>query len=185
MSEDRTARIAAAYAQLTGRGEKVTTEALRREAGVSMAAAHEWWKAHRAAASRELPEVPDVAAPVAEAVAMLWGAAWERAVEDAERVVAAHLDQAQAEEAKLAERFDTANKAEAEAVARAEAAEAAAEQMRGELDRMRCELDAARREVEASRSAATEADRARVRAEAATDTLREVLDQLRADQSKG
>ena len=51
--------------------------------------------------------------------------------------------------------------------------------MRGELEQLRVQLETARQDAAVARAKAEESDRARVRAEATSDTLREVLDSLR------
>ena len=51
--------------------------------------------------------------------------------------------------------------------------------MRVELEQLRGQLDETRQDAAVARAKAEESDRARVRAEATSDTLREVLDSLR------
>ncbi|MBB1046394.1 hypothetical protein G6028_01030, partial [Dietzia cercidiphylli] len=72
----------------------------------------------------------------------------------------------------------TAQRADAD-TARGEAVRDA-EQLRAELAQVRQQLDETQRESEQARALAEEADRARVRAEATSDTLRELLDAFRS-----
>jgi hypothetical protein len=51
--------------------------------------------------------------------------------------------------------------------------------LRAELEQLRGQLETVRQDASLARAKAEEADRARVRAEATSDTLREVLDSLR------
>ena len=55
-----------------------------------------------------------------------------------------------------------------------------AEQLRSELAQVRQQLEKVQREAEQARVQAEEADRGRVRAEATSDTLRELLDAFRS-----
>ena len=72
----------------------------------------------------------------------------------------------------------TAQRADAD-TARGEAVRDA-EQLRAELAQVRQQLDETQRQAEQARALAEEADRARVRAEATSDTLRELLDAFRS-----
>ncbi|MBB1052589.1 hypothetical protein G6021_16190, partial [Dietzia sp. CW19] len=71
-----------------------------------------------------------------------------------------------------------------EAVASRDRALGELEGMRGELEQLRGQLEETRQDAAVARTKAEESDRARVRAEATSDTLREVLDSLR-DSARG
>ena len=97
----------------------------------------------------------------------------------ADEQVAVALDAARAGEAHALEAAEQAAAERDEAVASRDRALGELEGMRVELEQLRGQLDETRQDAAVARAKAEESDRARVRAEATSDTLREVLDSLR------
>ena len=103
----------------------------------------------------------------------------KRAAEQADEATAVALDTARGGEADALEAAEQAESQRDEAVAVRDRALAELEAVRGELEQLRGQIETARQDVAIARAKAEESDRARVRAEATSDTLREVLDSLR------
>ncbi|MBB1019545.1 hypothetical protein G6023_14880, partial [Dietzia sp. DQ11-71] len=102
----------------------------------------------------------------------------------ADEATAVALDAARAGEAHALEAAEQAAAERDEAVASRDRALGELEGMRGELEQLRGQLEETRQDAAVARTKAEESDRARVRAEATSDTLREVLDSLR-DSARG
>ena len=173
-------KIARAYGVLLARGEKVTVRSVQREAGVRIGEVAAWMREHATGAAGEVPEAPDLSEPMSAMVASVWAAAWKRAAEQADEATAVALDAARAGEADALAAAETATAQQADADAAREEAVRDAEQLRAELAQVRQQLDETQRQAEQARVQAEEADRARVRAEATSDTLRELLDAFRS-----
>lgn len=172
-------KIAQAYGVLLARGEKVTVRAVQREAGVRIADVAAWLREHATAAGGEVPAAPDLSEAVSAMVAAVWSAAWTLAAGQADERAAATVDAAREGEADALAAAERADAERAAAVQERDHAVTEAQALRRELAQVRRELDTARSELVDARAAAEDADRARVRAEAASDTLREVLEALR------
>ena len=173
-------KIAHAYGVLVARGDKVTVRAVQKQAGVRIGEVAAWMREHAAGASGEVPEAPDLSEPMSAMVAAVWAAAWKRAAEQADEATAVALDAARAGEADALAAAESATAQRADADAAREEAVRDAEQLRAELAQVRQQLDETQRQAEQARVQAEEADRARVRAEATSDTLRELLDAFRS-----
>lgn len=178
-------KIARAYGVLVARGDKLTVRSVQREAGVRIGEVAAWMREHAAGATGEAPEAPDLSEAMAAMVASVWAAAWKRAAEQADEATAVALDAARSGEADAlgAAEQATADR-DAAVVARDRATEEAG-QLRREVEQLREQLETARRELDQARAGAEQSDRARVRAEATSDTLREVLDSLRGTDQRG
>ena len=179
-------KIARAYGVLLARGEKVTVRAVQREAGVRIGEVAAWMREHAGGAAGDVPAAPDLSEAMSAMVASVWAAAWKRAAEQADEQVAVALDAARAGEAHALEAAEQAAAERDEAVASRDRALRELDAVRGEVEQLRDQLDTALNDASVARSKAEESDRARVRAEATSDTLREVLDSLRsADTDRG
>ena len=173
-------KIAHAYGVLVARGDKVTVRAVQKQAGVRIGEVAAWMREHATGAAGEVPEAPDLSEPMSAMVASVWAAAWKRAAEQADEATAVALDAARAGEADALAAAETATAQHADADAARDEAVRDAEQLRTELAQVRQQLETMQREAEQARVQAEEADRARVRAEATSDTLRELLDAFRS-----
>ena len=173
-------KIAHAYGVLVARGDKVTVRAVQKQAGVRIGEVAAWMREHATGAAGEVPEAPDLSEPMSAMVASVWAAAWKRAAEQADEATAVALDAARAGEADALAAAESATAQRADADAAREEAVRDAEQLRAELAQVRQQLDETQRQAEQARVQAEEADRARVRAEATSDTLRELLDAFRS-----
>lgn len=172
-------KIARAYGVLVARGDKITVRAVQREAGVRIGEVAAWMREHAAGAAGDVPPSPDLSGPVSVMVQSVWAAAWKRAAEQADEATAVALDVARSGEAEALVAAQRAGGERDEAVAARDRALGDVEGLRIQLEHLRGQLEIARRDARDARSDAQEADRARVRAEATSDTLREVLDSLR------
>lgn len=172
-------KIARAYGVLLARGDKVTVRAVQREAGVRIADVAAWLREHATAAGGEVPAAPDLSEAISAMVSSVWAAAWTRAAEQADEATAVALDVARAGEAQALEAAELAAGEREEAVASRDQALGEVEGLRTELEHVRDQLETALQDASVARAKAEESDRARVRAEATSDTLREVLDSLR------
>lgn len=173
-------KIAHAYGVLVARGDKVTVRAVQKQAGVRIGEVAAWMREHATGAAGEVPEAPDLSEPMSAMVASVWAAAWKRAAEQADEATAVALDAARAGEADALAAAESATAQRADADAAREQAVRDAQQLRTELAQVRQQLETMQREAEQARALAEEADRARVRAEATSDTLRELLDAFRS-----
>ena len=172
-------KIARAYGVLLARGEKVTVRAVQREAGVRIGEVAAWMREHAGGAAADVPAAPDLSEAMSAMVASVWAAAWKRAAEQADEQVAVALDAARAGEAHALEAAKQAGTERDDAVASRDRALGELEGMRDEVEQLRGQLEETRQDAAVARTKAEESDRARVRAEATSDTLREVLDSLR------
>ena len=172
-------KIARAYGVLLARGEKVTVRAVQREAGVRIGEVAAWMREHAGGAAGDVPAAPDLSEAMSAMVASVWAAAWKRAAEQADEATAVALDAARTGEADALAAAEQAATQRDDAVAACDRAAGEVEGLRAELAQLRGQLDAALRDAQDARAEAEQADRARVRAEATSDTLREVLDSLR------
>lgn len=168
-----TEKIARAYGVLAARGEKLTVRAVQREAGVRIGEVAAWMREHAAGAAGDVPEA------VSAMVQSVWAAAWMRAAEQADEATAVALDAARAGEADALASAEQTTGERDDAVAARDQALGEVEGLRVELGQLREQLETARQDVCDARARAEESDRVRVRAEATSDTLREVLDSLR------
>lgn len=134
---------------------------------------------HATATTGEVPEAPDFSEAMSAMVQSVWAAAWKRAVEQADEATGVALDAARAGEADALAAAERAEADKDEAVVARKDAVREVEQLRGDLDALRGQLAEARKDADDARVRAEDAGRGRVRAEAASDTLREVLDSLR------
>jgi len=173
-------KIAHAYGVLVARGDKVTVRTVQKQAGVRIGEVAAWMREHATGAAGEVPEAPDFSEPMSAMVASVWAAAWKRAAEQADEATAVALDAARAGEADALAAAEEAMAQRADADAARDAAVRDAEQLRSELAQVRQQLEKVQREAEQARVQAEEADRGRVRAEATSDTLRELLDAFRS-----
>lgn len=173
-------KIARAYGVLAAKGEKVTVRAVQREAGVRINEVAAWMREHAAGAGEDVPEAPDLSAATTALVQTIWGAAWKQAAEQANADVGEALDAARTGEAEALTAAEQAKSQRDEAVADCSRAYAASAVLRDEAKQLRDELEAARKDAAEANARALEADRGRVRAEAASDTLREVLEAFRS-----
>ncbi|WP_271800267.1 hypothetical protein [Dietzia maris] len=178
-------KIARAYGVLLARGEKVTVRAVQREAGVRIGEVAAWMREHAGGAAGDVPAAPDLSEAMSAMVASVWAAAWRRAAEQADEATAVALDAARVGEADSLATAEQAAADKVAAVADRDRATEEAGQLRREVEQLREQFDAARRELDQARAEAEQSDRARVRAEATSDTLREVLDSLRETDTKG
>lgn len=174
-----TEKIARAYGVLAARGDKITVRAVQREAGVRIGEVAAWMREHAAGAAGEVPEAPDLSEAMSAMVQSVWAAAWKRAAEQADEATAVALDAARAGEADALAAAEQAATERDDAVAARDRAAGEVESLRTELEQLRGQIETARQDVRDVRTKAEESDRARVRAEATSDTLREVLDSLR------
>lgn len=172
-------KIARAYGVLVARGDKITVRAVQREAGVRIGEVAAWMREHATGAAGDVPQAPDLSEAMSAMVQSVWAAAWKRAAEQADEQVAVALDAARAGEADALAAAEQAATDRDAAVAARDLSAGEVEGLRAELEQLQGRLDAARREAQEARGEAEQADRARVRAEATSDTLREVLDSLR------
>lgn len=172
-------KIARAYGVLVARGDKLTVRAVQREAGVRIGEVAAWMREHAAGATGDVPEAPDLSEAMSAMVQAVWAAAWKRAAEQADEATAVALDSARVGEAEALAAAEHVTAEKDEAVAAHDRAASEVEGLRGELEQLRGELEVARRDARDAGDEVVQADRARVRAEAASDTLREVLDALR------
>lgn len=175
-----TEKIARAYGVLAARGEKLTVRAVQREAGVRIGEVAAWMREHATGAADDVPEAPDMSEAMSAMMQSFWAAAWKRAAEQADEVAAAALDAARTGEADALVAAEQAEAEKADAVAARDRAVGEVEGLRAEVKELRKQLEAAQADAVKARTEATQADHARVRAEAASDTLREVLDTLRS-----
>lgn len=109
----------------------------------------------------------------------VWAVAWLRAAEQTEQSVAESLDAAREGEATALAAAEQASTERDAAVTERDRTVAEADRLRRDLAQAQRELESAHRESQQALSRAEESDRARVRAEATSDTLREVLDAFR------
>lgn len=172
-------KIARAYGVLVARGDKVTVRAVQKEAGVRIGEVAAWMREHATATAGDVPEAPDLSEAMLAMVHAVWAAAYTRAAERADEASAVALEAARAGEADALAAAEHTLAERDEAVAARDHAAGEVEGLRAELEQLRGQLDAARREAHDARVEAEQADRARVRAEATSDTLREVLESLR------
>ncbi|MDN5723057.1 MAG: hypothetical protein L0H20_08675 [Corynebacterium sp.] len=172
-------KIAHAYGVLVARGDKLTVRAVQKEAGVRIGEVAAWMREHAAGATGDVPEAPDLSEAMSAMVQSVWAAAWKRAAEQADEASAVALDAARGGEADALTAAETAATERDAAIASRDQAAQEADQLGRELSQLRDQLDTARQEAKDARAQADDADRARVRAEASSDTLREVLDSLR------
>ena len=172
-------KIAHAYGVLVARGDKVTVRAVQKQAGVRIGEVAAWMREHAAGAAGEVPEAPDLSEPMSAMVASVWAAAWKRAAEQADEATAVALAASRAGEAHALEAAKQAGTERDDAVASRDRALGELEGMRDEVEQLRGQLEETRQDAAVARAKAEESDRARVRAEATSDTLREVLDSLR------
>ncbi|MDX2359063.1 hypothetical protein [Dietzia sp. PP-33] len=172
-------KIARAYGVLVARGDKVTVRGVQREAGVRIGEVAAWMREHATGAAGDAPQAPDLSEAMSAMVQSVWAAAWKRAAEQADEATAVALDAARTGEADALVAAEQAATERDEAAAARDRAVGEVEGLRAELAQLRGQLDAARRDAQDARAEAEQADRARVRAEATSDTLREVLDSLR------
>ena len=172
-------KIAKAYGVLVARGDKITVRAVQRQAGVRIGEVAAWMREHATGTDGDVPQAPDLSEAMSAMVASVWAAAWTRAAEQAEEQVAEALVAARAGEAEALACAEKAVTDKDEAVVARDRAASEVEGLRGEVARLRDELEQALREAREARAEAEQADRARVRAEATSDTLLEVLDSLR------
>ena len=169
-------KIAHAYGELIARGDKITVRALQKQAGVRIGDVAAWMRDHAGGAGGDVPEAPDLSEPMAAMVQSVWAAAWKRAAEKADDESASALDNARAGEADALAAAERSAAERDEAVAARDVALREVEQLRQHVAQLREQLETAQQNVRTSQAAAEEADRARVRAEATSDTLREILD---------
>lgn len=174
-----TEKIARAYGVLAARGEKITVRAVQREAGVRIGEVAAWLREHAPSARDDVPETPDLSEAIAAMSQAVWAVAWVRAAEQAEQSVAASLNAAREGEAAALAAVEQAHAEREKAIAERDRLAAEAERMRLDLAERQSQLNAALRDAEGALARAEQSDRARVRAEATSDTLREVLDVLR------
>lgn len=172
-------KIAHAYGELVARGDKVTVRALQKQAGVRIGDVAAWMRDHAAVAGDDVPEAPDLAEPMTAMIQSVWAAAWKRAAEKADEASAIALDDARVGEADALAAAERSGAERDEAVAARDVALREVEQLRQHVAQLREQLEVAQQNVNTAESAAEEADRARVRAEATSDTLREILDENR------
>lgn len=172
-------KIAHAYGELIARGEKVTVRALQRQAGVRIGEVAAWMREHAAGSAGDVPEAPDLSAPMSAMVQAVWAVAWKRAAEQADEASAVALDDARTGEADALTAAERSGVERDEAVTARDDALREVEQLRLDVTRLREQLETAQQDAKDARAAAEEADRARVRAEATSDTLREILDATR------
>ena len=173
-------KIARAYGVLVARGDKVTVRSVQREAGVRIGEVAAWMREHAAGAAGDVPEAPDLSEAMSAMVASVWAAAWKRAAEQADEATAVALDAARGGEADALEAAEHAAGERDDAVTVRDRARGELEGVRGELEQLRGQLETARQDAAVARAKAEESDRARVRAEATSDTLRELLDAFRS-----
>ncbi|MCT1514512.1 DNA-binding protein [Dietzia cercidiphylli] len=171
-------KIARAYGVLVARGDKVTVRSVQREAGVRICEVAAWMREYAAGVGGDVPPAPDLSEAMSAMVASVWAAAWTRAAEQADEQAAVALDAARGGEADALEAAEQAESQRDDAVAVRDRALGELEVVRGELEQLRGQLETARQDAAVARAKAEESDRARVRAEATSDTLREVLDSL-------
>ncbi|MEH6822129.1 MAG: hypothetical protein V7706_19560 [Dietzia psychralcaliphila] len=179
MAMSTSEKIARAYGVLVARGDKITVRSVQREAGVRIGEVAAWMREHATGAAGDVPQAPDLSEAMSAMVQSVWAAAWKRAAEQADEQVAVALDAARAGEADALAAAEQAATDRDAAVAARDLSAGEVEGLRAELAQLQGQLDAARREAQEARGEAEQADRARVRAEATSDTLREVLDSLR------
>lgn len=172
-------KIAHAYGALVASGEKITVRAVQKQAGVRIGDVAAWMREHAAATPGDVPEAPDLSEAMTAMVRSVWAAAWKKAAEQADEASAVALETARAGEAEALVKIEQAVADRDEAISGRDQALHEVEQLRRELDQLRGQLADARQEADTARAQADDADRARVRAEASSDTLREVLNQLR------
>ncbi len=172
-------KIARAYGVLVARGDKVTVRSVQREAGVRSGEVAAWMREHATGAAGDVPEAPDLSEAMSAMVQSVWAAAWKRAAEQADEATAVALDAARGGEADALAAAEQAAAERDEAAASRDRATGEAEGLRVELEQLRGQLETALNDAAVARAKAEESDRARVRAEATSDTLREVLDSLR------
>ena len=172
-------KIARAYGVVVARGEKVTVRAVQREAGVRIGEVAAWLREHATPAGDEVPAAPDLSEAMTAMVQSVWAVAWTRAAEQADEATAVALDAARAGEAQALVAAEQAAGERDEAVAARDQTLGALEGLRAEVEQLRGQLATALEDANLARAQAEESDRARVRAEATSDTLREVLDSLR------
>lgn len=178
-------KIARAYGVLAARGEKLTVRAVQREAGVRIGEVAAWMREHATGAGGDVPQAPDLSEAMSAMVGSVWAAAWKRAAEQADEASAVALESARAGEADALVQAEAAAQARNEAIAARDEAAADAERLAREVEQLRRDLTDARAQAVAAAARAEEADRARVRAEAASDVLREVLDTFRPPTEQG
>ena len=172
-------KIARAYGVLVARGDKITVRSVQREAGVRIGEVAAWMREHAAAATGDVPEAPDLSEAMSAMVQSVWAAAWKRAAEQADEATAVALDAARAGEADALTAAERAVAEKDEVVVALDGAAEEVKALRVELEQLRGQLETVRQDASLARAKAEESDRARVRAEATSDTLREVLDSLR------
>lgn len=178
-------KIAHAYGVLIANGEKITVRSVQKQAGVRIGDVAAWMREHAAATTGDVPDAPDLSEPMTALVRSVWAAAWKRAAEQADEASAIALETARAGEADALTKAEQAVAERDEASAGRDKAVQEVAQLRRELDQLRDQLAAARQEAQTARAQAEDSDRARVRAEASSDTLREVLNALREPKSEG
>lgn len=178
--EGKDAALASAFAELVAQGDAVTVRALKERARVGTDVAAAWLKANRPPV--EVPPVPEGFA------AAIWPLAFAAAREVAVEDVTGHLAQAREGLADALLLAEQAAQARGEAEADAERAVQEKAQAVADAAQARQELDQLQAHVltlEAERARFSEQVRdleARaVRAEGSVDTMREVLDTVRAE----
>lgn len=176
----RDAALADAYAALMRDGEVPTVRRMKERAGVSTDAAAAWLRTNRPAA--EAPAVPD------DFARTLWPLAFTAARDVAVEAVTQELEAARQAEAEALTRADEADAAQRGAMLRADRAMEISQEAQAEATAARERTEQAEaqvRELEAERDRLVERLRdmeARaVRAEAVADTMREVVDGLRGE----
>ncbi|PZT95420.1 MAG: hypothetical protein DI630_24345 [Gordonia sp. (in: high G+C Gram-positive bacteria)] len=174
-------KIAHAYGKLVARGEKATVRAVQREAGVSIGEVAAWLREHASSAAGDTPESPDLSEPMSALTQSVWAAAWVHAAKQADQAAATALASARAGEAEALAAAEQADTDKAEAIRARDHATSELEALRAQMAQLQSQLDAAQQALVTAQDGATRADRARVRAEAVSDTLREVMDRLRAE----
>ena len=173
-------KIAHAYGELVARGDKITVRAVQKQAGVRIGEVAAWMRDHAGGASGDVPEAPDLSEPMAAMVGSIWAAAWKRAAEQADESTAVALDDARSGEADALAAAERSGAERDEAVAARDVALREVEQLRQTVTQLREQLESAQQDAKDARAEAEEADRGRVRAEATSDTLRELLEVFRA-----
>lgn len=172
-------KIAKAYGVLVARGDKITVRAVQRQAGVRIGEVAAWMREHATGSDGDVPETPDFSEAMSAMASSVWAVAWTRAAEQADEQVAEALDAARTGEAEALAAVEQAITDKDEAVVARDEAVKDAERLRREVEQLHSDLERSRQQAALDSARAEEADRARVRAESASDTLREILDTFR------
>ena len=136
---------------------------------------------HAAGVTVDVPEAPDMSESMSAMVQSVWAAAWKRASARADEATAVALDAVRGGEADALAAAEKSEAEKHEAAAERDRAPTEAETLRRELEQLRGQLDTARSEAAEARVEAKQAGQALARSEATSDTLRQVLDDLRKD----